>query len=160
MPNVVDRLRKAADDESPLVRLMAIWAATFVPRPEAAEVVLLALVHPDDKYIDFLAKEAMRTLRPLVNRATAEHKTIPFKTQIGARYLLKGLSNEELLKRKQDRVVLLELVARSGLTDSQRAAVIEERRESTRWQRTKLLYRPSGTSTAVRETPTSASYSI
>jgi len=127
VPNVVDRLRKAADDESPLVRLMAIWAATFVSRPEAAEVVLLALVHPDDKYIDFLAKEAMRTLRPLVNRATAEHKTIPFKTQIGARYLLKGLSNEELLKRKQDRVALLELVARSGLTDSQRAAVIEER---------------------------------
>jgi putative heme-binding domain-containing protein len=125
LPNVLDRLGAAADDESPLVRLMAIWAASYVPRPEAAEVVLRAQEHPDDPCFDYLAKEVMRTLGPLVARAEAEHRPIAFKTQAGARYLLKNLSNEQLLQRKADRLALLELLGRPGLTDAQRHETIE-----------------------------------
>lgn len=124
LPNVLDLLGPAAEDESPLVRLMAIWAASYVPRPEAAEIVLRAEEHPADPFINYLAKEAMRTLGPLVERARAAHRPIAFKTQAGARYLLKNLSNEELLKQKGDRLVLLELVGRPGLTDEQRSAAI------------------------------------
>jgi putative heme-binding domain-containing protein len=126
LPNVLELLRPAAEDESSLVRLMAIWAASYVPRPEAAEIVLRAQEHPDDTAIDYLAKEAMRTLGPLVEHARAEHRSIAFKTQSGARYLLKNLSNDELLKRKGDRLVLLELLGRPGLTDDQRREVVTE----------------------------------
>jgi putative heme-binding domain-containing protein len=118
--NILDLLRKAAEDESPRVRLMAVWAASFVPRPEAAEIVLLAQEHPTDRELDFLSKEAMRTLAPLVTSAQAAHQPIPFKTQAGARYLLQGLSNEELLKQHGDRLVLMEVLARPGMTDAQR----------------------------------------
>ena len=99
---------------------MAVWAASFVPRPEAAEIVLLAQEHPTDRELDFLSKEAMRTLAPLVASAQAAHQTIAFKTQAGARYLLKGLTNDELLKRPHDRLVLMEILTRPGMTDAQR----------------------------------------
>jgi putative heme-binding domain-containing protein len=66
----------------------------------------------------------MRTLSPLVELARAEHRSIAFKTQAGARYLLKNLSNEELLKQTGDRFALLELLRRSGLTDNQRRETI------------------------------------
>jgi putative heme-binding domain-containing protein len=124
LPNVLDLLGPAAEDQSPLVRLMAIWAASYVPRPEAAEIVLRAQEHPDDAYLDYLAKEVMRTLGPLVDRARAEHRPIAFKTQAGARYLLKNLNNDELLKQTGDRLALLELLRRSGLSDDQRRETI------------------------------------
>jgi putative heme-binding domain-containing protein len=120
LPSILDLLRTAAEDKSPRVRLMAVWAATFVPHPEAAEVVLLAQEHPTDRDLDYLVKEAMRTLAPLVTAAQASHQTIAFKTQAGARYLLRGLSNEELLKRPHDSLVLMEILTRPGMTDAQR----------------------------------------
>ena len=41
------------------------------------------------------------------------------------RYLLKSLSNEQLLKRKDDRLALLELLGRPGLTDVQRRETMQ-----------------------------------
>ena len=120
LPNVVEVLRHAAEDKSPLVRLKAVWAASFVPKPEAAEVVLLAEEQPTDRDLDYLTKETMRTLAPLVNSALAAHQPVDFKTQAGARYLLQGLSNEQLLKRPHERLVLLEILTRAGMTDAQR----------------------------------------
>jgi putative heme-binding domain-containing protein len=120
LPNIVDLLRDAAEDPSPRVRLMAVWAASFVPRPEAAEVVLLAQEHPSDRALDYLVKESMRTLVPQVASAQAAHQAIHFRTQAGARYLLKELTNAELLKRPHDRLVLMEILTRHGMTDSQR----------------------------------------
>ena len=52
------------------VRLMAIWSASFIPGPEAAEVVLIAQEQPTDQYLDFLSKEVMRTLQPQLDNAT------------------------------------------------------------------------------------------
>ena len=84
LPNVLDLLGAASEDNSPRVRLMAIWAASYVPRPEAVEIVLRAQEHPDDLYLDYLAKEVMRTLGPMVERAKAAHRSIAFKTEAGA----------------------------------------------------------------------------
>jgi putative heme-binding domain-containing protein len=124
LPNVLDLLGSAAEDKAPLVRLMAIWAASYVPRPEAVEIVLRAQEHPDDEYSEYLAKEVMRTLGPQFERARAEGQSIAFKTQAGARFLLKNLSNAQLLERTGNRLVSLELLSRPGLTDEQRNATI------------------------------------
>src|SRR5207244_673410 len=42
LPHILDLLERAAKDDAPRVRLMAVWAASFVPRAAAAETVLLA----------------------------------------------------------------------------------------------------------------------
>ena len=119
-------LLKAAADESPRVRLMALWAASFLPSPEAAEVVLIANEQPSDQYLDFLSKEVMRTLQPLLDNATKGGQRVAFKSEAGARYFLKGLSNDDLLKEKRDRLVLTEMLYRPGLRDEHRREAIRE----------------------------------
>ena len=126
LPNALDLLRRAAADESPRVRLMALWAASFIPSPEAAEVVLIANEQPTDLHLDFLSKEVLRTLQPLLDNATKGGQRVPFKSEAGARYVLKGLSNDDLLKEKRDRLVLTEMLYRPGLRDEHRREAIRE----------------------------------
>ncbi|MFM9960416.1 MAG: PVC-type heme-binding CxxCH protein, partial [Planctomycetaceae bacterium] len=126
LPNALDLLRRAAADESPRVRLMALWAASFIPSPEAAEVVLIANEQPSDQYLDFLSKEVLRTLQPLLDNATKGGQRVAFKSEAGTRYFLKGLSNDDLLKEKRDRLVLTEMLYRPGLRDEHRREAIRE----------------------------------
>lgn len=126
LPNALDLLRRAAADESPRVRLMAIWAASFLPSPEAAEVVLIANEQPTDLHLEFLSKEVLRTLQPLLDNATKGGQRVAFKSEAGARYFLKSLSNDELLKEKRDRLVLTEMLYRPGLRDEHRREAIRE----------------------------------
>ncbi|MBI5757919.1 MAG: HEAT repeat domain-containing protein, partial [Planctomycetales bacterium] len=126
LPNALDLLRRAAADESPRVRLMALWAASFIPSPEAAEVVLIANEQPTDLHLEFLSKEVMRTLQPLMDKAKADGKQLAFKSEAGARFLLKGISNDDLLKQKRDRLVLTEMLYRPGLRDEHRREAVRE----------------------------------
>ena len=124
--HALDLLRRAAADESPRVRLMALWAASFIPSPEAAEVVLIANEQPTDLHLEFLSKEVLRTLQPLLDNATKGGQRVAFKSEAGARYFLKGLSNDDLLKEKRDRLVLTEMLYRPGLRDEHRREAIRE----------------------------------
>ena len=72
------------------VRLMALWAASFIPSPEAAEVVLIANEQPSDQYLDFLSKEVLCTLQPLLDNATKGGQRVAFKSEAGAHKFLKG----------------------------------------------------------------------
>ncbi len=116
----IELLLRAASDESPRVRLMAIWAASFIPRPEAYEVLLVAADHPTDQYIDFLSKEVVRTLQPLVDKAKSDSRPLAFATEAGARYLLKNMPTDQLLKQQRSKPVCLEMLYRPGLQDAQR----------------------------------------
>jgi putative heme-binding domain-containing protein len=116
----IELLLRAAADESPRVRLMAIWAASFIPRPEAYEVLLVAADYPTDQYIDFLSKEVLRTLQPLVDKAKADKQSLAFSTEAGARYLLKNMPTDQLLKQERTKSVCLEMLYRPGLQDAQR----------------------------------------
>src|SRR5207253_381782 len=118
--NVLDLLRKAAADEHPRVRLEAVRAASFFAAPEAVEVPLIAAELPGDQYLDFVSAETMKTLDPHVKSAIAAGQKIPFATDAGARYFVRNLTAEQLLKESRTRPVLLEMLSRPGLTDAQR----------------------------------------
>jgi putative heme-binding domain-containing protein len=113
----IELLLKAAADPAPRVRLMALWAASFIPKPEAYEVLLVAAEHPTDQYLDFLSKEVARTLQPLYDQAKKEGREIAFATEAGARFALKNLPTDELLKQDKTKAVCLELLYRPGLQD-------------------------------------------
>jgi putative heme-binding domain-containing protein len=113
----IELLLKAAADPAPRVRLMAIWAASFIPKAEAYEVLLVAAEHPTDQYLDFLSKEVARTLQPLYDQAKKEGREIAFATEAGARFALKNLPTDELLKQDKTKAVCLELLYRPGLQD-------------------------------------------
>lgn len=117
VPGALELVKKAAADDSPRVRLMAVWAASYFTQPEAAEVVFIAQDKPADSFVDHVAKETMRTLGPLVKQAIAEKKPIKFTTASGARYFLKSVATDDLLKMDRTPGVYLELLFRPGVRD-------------------------------------------
>jgi putative heme-binding domain-containing protein len=120
VPDALDLFKKLAADEHPRVRLEAVRAASFFTVPEAIEVPLISADHPTDQYLDYTRGETMRALEPVVKRAIAEGHPIHFTSAAGARYFLKSVSTEDLLKMKRNRAVYLELLFRKGVRDEYR----------------------------------------
>jgi putative heme-binding domain-containing protein len=117
VPESLELLKKQAADEHPRVRLEAVRAASFFTVPEAVEVVLIAAGRPSDVYLDFTRGETLKALEPYVKKAIAEGRDIPFTTDAGARYFLKNISTDDLLKMKRSRGVYVELLFRKGVRD-------------------------------------------
>jgi putative heme-binding domain-containing protein len=117
VPEALELLKTAAADESPRVRLMAIWAASFFTVPEAVEIVFIAQDKPVDLYIDHEIKETLRALNPVFQKAIADKRPIKFTTPAGTRYFLKNVSTDELIKMERSPGVFLELLFRPGIRD-------------------------------------------
>jgi len=118
--NSLDLLRKAAADEHPRVRLEAVRGASFFTVPEAVEIPLIAAEQPADVYIDFVRGETLKTLDPILKQAIDGGQRIAFATDVGARYFLRSMSTEQLLKEARSRPMYLEMLYRPGLQDEQR----------------------------------------
>lgn len=126
LSNALALVNKAAGDESPRVRLEAVRAASFFTVPEAVEAALIASDLPADQALDHVTKETMRTLQPLVDAANKSGQRMAFSTEAGSRYYLKNLSNQQLLKEKRDRLVLIEMLNRPGLDDATRRGAVRD----------------------------------
>jgi putative heme-binding domain-containing protein len=120
VPDALDLLRKLAADPSPRVRLEAVRAASFFSDPEAVEVALISADQPTDEYLDYVRAETMKALEPYVTKAIREGKDIAFTSPAGARFLLKNISTDDLLKMKRSQGVYLELLFRKGVRDEYR----------------------------------------
>ncbi len=120
VPDALELLRKLAADPQPRVRLEAVRAASFFKVPEAIEVALIAAEQPTDIYLDYVRGETLKALEPLVKKALAENRPIAFTTEIGARYLLRSVSTDQLLKMKRNRPVYLEMLFRKDMRDENR----------------------------------------
>ncbi len=120
VPDALELLKKLAGDPHPRVRLEAVRAASFFKVPEAIEVVLLAAEQPTDLYLDHVRAETLKALEPLVKKAVAEGRSIAFTTEVGARYLLRSVSTDQLLKMKRSRPVYLEMLFRKDMRDENR----------------------------------------
>jgi putative heme-binding domain-containing protein len=118
--DALNLLKKQAGDEHPRVRLEAVRASSFVNVPEAVEVTLVAQERPVDQYVDFVAKETMRTLEPIWKAAVAQNKPVNVTTDAGARFFLRNISLEQLAKMERTRPVNLELLLRAGVRDETR----------------------------------------
>jgi putative heme-binding domain-containing protein len=119
IPDALGLLKKMAADPKANVRLEAVRAASFFAAPEAAEIPLITLDLPTDKYLDYVRKETMRALEPYWKKAVAEGLPI-ITSEAGARYLLRGFSTDELLRMKRNRAIYQELLFRPGVRDESR----------------------------------------
>ncbi|MBI2480278.1 MAG: dehydrogenase, partial [Planctomycetia bacterium] len=117
IPNTLALLNGLAADEYPRVRLEAVRAASFLTVPEAVEVPLIAAEEPTDIYLDYVRDETMKALDRYWKEAVASGARVPFTSQAGARFFLKNLSNDQLLKEERNRTVYLEMLYRPGLRD-------------------------------------------
>ncbi len=117
VPDSLDLLKKLAADPHPRVRLEAVRAASFFKVPEAVEIALISAELPTDPYIEFTRGETVRALDPYVKEAIAAGREIKFTTPAGARFFLKNVGTDDLLKMKRTRGVYLELLFRKGVRD-------------------------------------------
>jgi putative heme-binding domain-containing protein len=120
IPDALELLKRLAADEHSRVRLEAVRAASFFGAPEAIEVVLISEERESDPYLDYVRGETRRALDPLVSKAIKEGKEIRFTTTAGARYFLRGVATDDLLKMKRTPAVYLELLFRKGVRDEYR----------------------------------------
>jgi putative heme-binding domain-containing protein len=120
VPDSLELLKKLAADESPRVRLESVRAASFYTLPDAVEVPLISAEHPTDVYLDYVRRETMRALEPYWKKALAEGHHIPVTSDAGARFFLRNLNTDELLKIERSRAVCLELLLRKGIRDEHR----------------------------------------
>src|SRR5262249_10528622 len=122
--NALELLKKQASDTHPRVRLEAVRAASFFTVPEAIEVALIAADKPLDRYLEYTRGETMRALQPYVRKAIADGRKIRFTTPAGARYFLRTVSTDDLLKMDRTQAVYLELLFRKGVRDEYRAEAL------------------------------------
>jgi len=125
VPNTLAILNALAADEHPRVRLEAVRAASFLTVPEAVEIPLIAAEQPTDIYLDFVRDETMKALDRYWKEAVASGVRVPFTSQAGARFFLKNLSNDQLLKEERNRTVYIEMLYRPGLLDEHRRDAVE-----------------------------------
>jgi putative membrane-bound dehydrogenase-like protein len=126
VPHALDLLRTMAADPYPRVRLEAVRAASFFTEPEAIEVALISAEHPSDEFLDYTRGETMKALEPYWKKAVAEGRPIHFTSSAGARFFLRNVSSDDLLKMKRDRAVDLEILFRRGIRDEFRRGALAD----------------------------------
>ncbi len=139
VPSALAIFRRLADDPHPRVRLEAVRAASFYRSAEAAEVALVSLKHPQDYYLEYTLKETLRQLEPAWRKALGEGRLIAADNPAGATFLVRNLKTSELQKLPRIPAVLAELVARPGLTDSDRSVALGELATARATSRAALL---------------------
>jgi putative membrane-bound dehydrogenase-like protein len=77
LPNTLQLLRERVQDENPRVRLEAVIAASYVPKPEAVEVVAAAVDRPRDPFLDYAMRQSARALQPRWAAAFAANRLNP-----------------------------------------------------------------------------------
>jgi putative membrane-bound dehydrogenase-like protein len=117
IPDALELVKKAAGDDHPLVRLEAVWAASYFAVPEAAEAVFIAQDKPADLYVNHVIGETMKTLDPILKDAIIRKIPIKFTTPRGVHYLLKAVPNDVLVTMDRTPEVMLEMLFRAGIRD-------------------------------------------
>ncbi|MDB6073506.1 MAG: putative rane-bound dehydrogenase, partial [Verrucomicrobiaceae bacterium] len=133
-------LMQQAKDESPLVRLEAVRAASFFSKPQlasmpessvkAADVALEVLNHEMDYYLDYTLGETMRVL-------DVDVKSL--KNPKATAYVVNRLTNDELAAAPEVEAIWQARVERKGFDPVKREAAITKLSERRKQERTLIL---------------------
>ncbi len=126
LPEALDMLKVAADDEAPRVRLEAVRVASFFRETAAADCALTALKHPMDYYLNYCFKETMRQLQPWWKNAVAEGKELAVDNPAGISYLLDSVKSADLIKLPKSAVTYSAMLTRPDVPMDQRQMALEE----------------------------------
>ncbi|MDA7978901.1 MAG: GDSL-type esterase/lipase family protein [Pirellulales bacterium] len=116
----LELLKNLAQDEFPRVRLEAVRACSFFNDVAAAEVALLALNHPRDRFLNFALKETIRGLKPHWAAAVAAGEPFCEDNPAGLDYILAETSTSDLLRMHRTQRVYEEMLARPNILEDYR----------------------------------------
>ena len=115
VPETLELLERQINDPHPRVRLEAIRSLSFIPSPEAAEIVLQSLNYPRDKFSNYCLQETMRVMEPIIRNHIASGQPLAANNPAGLRYIMADLSSAEISKLPRNRTVYEELLTREGV---------------------------------------------
>jgi glucose/arabinose dehydrogenase/plastocyanin len=124
--DIAIRLKAAALDEHPLVRLEAVVAASYLPTLAGVEAALAATQKDMDYYLTYALNETMRTLDPVWKDALAQGKTILADNPAGQAYLIKNMSDADLIRMPQSEPVLSAMLLRAGISAADRQKALQQ----------------------------------
>ncbi len=87
LPEAMKLLRERARDEHPRVRLEAVVAASYLPQPEAVEIITQALDAPCDPFLNYAIRLSARASQPRWAAAFLGHQLTFGGSQTQADYL-------------------------------------------------------------------------
>ena len=119
IPEALDLLGKAIDDEHPRVRLEAVRALAAINSPEAIVVAERALAHPMDANLQWALTQTARDLQPIWMPAFTAGK---LTTWASPTHLSRALAD---VKAPEALGVLVEQLKSGHLTDDQRKDLID-----------------------------------
>jgi len=115
----IEKLRVAANDPAPRVRLEAVRVASYFTGDEAMEVAYTATKYPMDYYIDYTFKQTTKQLQK------TSKNFVPKDPAVLAAYVDR-LSDKELLAAPASEPVLVARVERKTFDVNTRAAALED----------------------------------
>ena len=125
LPDTMSKLRRAANDPFPRVRLEAVTALSFIPTAEAAEIALEAVKHPMDYYLDYALKETLTTLDKQWKGALASGKPFARENPAAIQFILDFVPGSDLAKLARTDAVYHAMLERSGVPRENRLEAIE-----------------------------------
>lgn len=123
---VLELLRVQVADEHPRVRLEAVRACSYLPTAEAAEVALLAVARPLDRFLSYTLGETMTTLKPQWSAAIAEGRPFAAGNDAGLAWILDQVAAADLAKLPRTEAVSRAMLTRDGVADNERRAALTE----------------------------------
>jgi glucose/arabinose dehydrogenase len=125
VPDATGRLRRAAADPEPRVRLEAVRALSFVPTIEAVNVALSVLAQPTDYYLDYTLRSTTRALKPVWRPALANAAQVASGQPAGLAYLLDSLEPAELATLPGSLPVYEAILRRPGVEPRARSIALD-----------------------------------
>ena len=113
--DVLSLLEKQVNDNHPRVRLEAIRALSFLPSPRAAEIALLSVNYPKDKFIDYCLNETIRTMESVIKQHVGSGQAFAEDNPAGLRYIISMMTAPELSRMRRTKTVFEELLKRKGI---------------------------------------------
>ncbi len=108
-------LANAVTDEHPRVRLEAVVALSEFSEHRAAELALLALSQPGDRFLDYALKETLATLAPVWKSALGAGDPFAADDELGLAYALARLDSADLMGVHPSEALYREVLSRHGM---------------------------------------------
>jgi putative heme-binding domain-containing protein len=111
----LDLLADAVTDDHPRVRLEALVALSEFQDARAAELALVVLSRPTDRFLDYALKETLKTLAPYWREALGSGELFAADDPLGLAYALTRLDSDALAGVHPSAPLYKEVLSRHGL---------------------------------------------
>jgi azurin len=124
LPDALDLMHSAVNDESARVRLEAIVALSHFEGKNALIAALDIFKHPTDYYLDYAINETFSYLKPIWMAEFKQNEEILSQHPVAAANLLKRLSDQELLSLPRSLPMLNVLISSNSVEKSVKSQAI------------------------------------